>query len=78
MKRPPLGVLEEGMLDHHRPPVATSSYDERLLATDADGGRMRTMSELGSGGTLECRERTGVKTVEARRCGGGGEQTAKP
>jgi len=41
VKRSPLGVLEERMLDHHRPPVATSSHDKRLLIMDADDRQMR-------------------------------------
>ena len=59
MKRSPSGVHEEGMLDHHRPPVATGRLDERLLATNA-----RTTSGCGCGGTLECGERTRAKMDE--------------
>ena len=51
-----------------------SDLDERRRRrrrADA-GARMRTTSGCGNGGTLECGERTGAKTAEARGCGGGG------
>ena len=54
--------------------------ERRRRRRRADAGvRMRTAGGCGSGGTLECGERTGAKTAEARGWGeGSGERTAEP